>query len=90
MESETTEWMEIIAWFAIPIVFLGAIAGYEYASGNLIVAAIFVILFLVVIARRIIITRKEVEPIFEAEMQLEKGKDETEGQDAPKEASGPQ
>ncbi|MDE1850755.1 MAG: hypothetical protein KGH54_03105 [Candidatus Micrarchaeota archaeon] len=90
MDSETTEWIEIIVWFALPIIFLGAIAGYEYVSGNLLVAAIFAILFIAVVARRIIITRKEVEPIFDAEMQLEKGKGETKEQDAPKEASGPQ
>jgi len=90
MNSETTEWIEIIVWFALPIIFFGAIAGYEYVAGNLLVAGIFGILFIAVVARRIIITRKEVEPIFEAEMQLEKGKDATAEHDAPKEASGPQ
>lgn len=94
MESETKEWIEIIVWFALPIIFFGAIAGYEYTLGNFVVAAVFVILFAIVIIRRIVVTRKEIEPIIEAEMQVEKETNKELGpgssSDGPKEASGPQ
>ncbi|MDE1870054.1 MAG: hypothetical protein KGH71_03660 [Candidatus Micrarchaeota archaeon] len=67
MNEQTKEWIEIALWFVLPLIVLGIIAYVEYYAGNIIVAALFALLFLALLARRIIVAMREVEPILEAE-----------------------
>lgn len=67
MNEQTKEWIEILLWFVLPLIVLGIIAYVEYYAGNTIVAALFALLFLAFLIRRIIVVIKEVDPILEAE-----------------------
>ena len=67
MNDQTKEWIEIVLWFVLPLVVLGTIGYVEYYAGNIIVAALFALLFLAFLIRRIIVAIKEVDPIIEAE-----------------------
>ena len=67
MNEQTKEWIEILLWFVLPLIVLGIIGYVEYYAGNIIVAALFALLFLAFLIRRIIVAIRQVDPIIEAE-----------------------
>lgn len=72
MDERTKEWLEIIAWFAAPVIFCAAIAYYEFAIGNLLVSGLFTLLFIGLLIRRFIVERSEIEPIEKAQEKIKK------------------
>lgn len=72
MREETMEWIEIIAWFALPVVFCIAIAYYEFTISNLAVSGLFVLLAIALIVKRAFVERREIEPIEKAQEKIKK------------------
>ncbi|MDE1846291.1 MAG: hypothetical protein KGH53_03365 [Candidatus Micrarchaeota archaeon] len=63
MDEMVKEWTEILLWFVLPLIITGAIAYFEYLAHNTLVAAIFALFFLGLLARRMIVATTELEPL---------------------------